>query len=174
MKTVIEYFETYTFVDILSIIFLVCTIVICVEKTCKWCWNMFIKAYNKKRGKEEEFITIDNLKLEIKELSIKIDEFANLMNRQYLHLEKKIDGQVERLNDFEKSSEKRDASLLRDRIIQGTRFFKKNVGEDGFVHISVADHDSLEHLFQDYFDCGGNGTVKSIYNNEFKTWKIDG
>jgi hypothetical protein len=172
MKPVIEYLGTYSFVDILSIVFLICTIIVCVEKAMKWIFDMFTKAYNKKKGKEEESTTIENSKAEIKELSAKIDELANLMNKQYLHLEKKIDEQKERLNDFEESSERRYLALLRDRILQGYRFFKRNVMEDGFVHINITDFESMQHLFTQYFECGGNGTVGTLHA-DFKTWKVD-
>lgn len=172
MKTAIEYMSEYTFIDIITIIFLICLVILAIEKVIRWIFGMFTVAYDKKKGKEKDASTISHLKSEIQDLSIKIDELGNLMHKQYVHLEKKIDEQKERLNLFEESSERRDLALLRDRLLQGYRFFKRNVAEDGLVHINIADFESMEHLFSQYFECGGNGTVGALHK-DFKLWKVD-
>ena len=169
----IEFFSKYTLVDFLSFIALLIACFLGYEKLRKTGDSVFSSAYNKRRNKEKELSELDKHTQEIKLLIERIDELANLMNKQYLHLEKKIDENKARLDDFEESSEKRDLAILRDRLVQGIRFFKRNVKEDGFVHINITDYESLSHLFNEYFACGGNGTVGSMYNTEFKTWKID-
>jgi len=110
---------------------------------------------------------------EIKQLSTNIDNLGNLLNKQYLHLYEKIDEQKKRLNTIDKEGQIRDCAILRDRILGGMRYFEKNVDENGIVHISVSDHENMDHLFNAYFSCNGNGTVKTIYDNEFKKWIID-
>ncbi len=110
---------------------------------------------------------------EIKQLSTNIDNLGNLLNKQYLRLDEKIDEQKERLNALDKEGQTRDCAILRDRILGGIRYFEKNVDEHGIVHISVSNHENMEHLFNAYFSCNGNGTVKAIYENEFKKWVID-
>ncbi len=172
MKTVIEYFNTYTFIDILSIIFWICAIVLCIEKFIKWCLDKFLQMYNKKKGKEDDKTALQKHTSELKTLTTRIDELANLMNLQYQHLEKKIDRASQKVKDFEEMGKRRDAAILRDRIIQAIRFFGNNVDENGDVYVNVSDHENLTHLFEEYFSCGGNGTVKAMYKNEFKNWKI--
>lgn len=79
----------------------------------------------------------------------------------------------DKLEKTEKEGKKRDRAFLRDRISGGMRFFCQNKDEDGNVHISVGDHENMEDLFKEYFDAGGNGTFKQMYDNEFKKFIID-
>jgi len=125
------------------------------------------------KRKREDHDLLCQSTLEIKQLSTNIDHLGNLLNKQYLCLDEKIDEQKERLNTIDKEGQTRDCAILRDRILGGMRYFEKNVDEYGIVHISVSDHENMEHLFHAYFSCNGNGTVKAIYDNEFKKWIID-
>ena len=104
---------------------------------------------------------------------MKIEELGNLVNRQYIHLDKKIDEQKDKLVIIDIEGKKRDCALLRDRIIGGLRYFGQNKDKEGNVHISVTDHENMTHLFEEYFGCNGNGTVKLMYENEFQHWIID-
>lgn len=173
MDTIIEYFSTHGFLDLMSALLVLVAIVVGIEKFVKWIWSMFIKAYNKKRGRDEETSTIDKNTAAIEELTKRIEELGNLVNKQYTHLDKKIDEQKDRITELDNSGKKRDCALLRDRIIGGTRYFSQNQDEQGRVHISLTDHENMSHLFEEYFDCKGNGTVKTIYENEFQHWIID-
>lgn len=173
MKTVIEYFSTHGFLDLMWALLVLVAIVVCIEKVIKWAFGIFIKAYNKKKGREEEVSTIDKNTAAIEELTKRIEELGNLVNKQYVHLDKKIDEQKDRITELDNSGKKRDCALLRDRIIGGTRYFSQNKDEQGRVHISLTDHENMSHLFEEYFYCKGNGTVKTMYENEFQHWIID-
>ena len=74
---------------------------------------------------------------------------------------------------IDEEGKKRDCAILRDRILGGMRYFSQNRDEQGNVHISISAHENMEHLFEEYFNCHGNGTVKSMYENEFKKFIID-
>lgn len=173
METIIEYFTEHTFFDLMSALLVIVAVVVCIEKVLKWLGNIFIKAYNRKRGREEESSIIDKNTAAIETLSMKIEELGNLVNRQYIHLDKKIDEQKDRLATLDIEGKKRDCALLRDRIIGGLRYFGQNKDKEGHVHISVTDHENMTHLFEEYFGCNGNGTVKLMYENEFQHWIID-
>lgn len=125
-----------------------------------------------KRRREDHELLQQNT-LEIKQLSSNIDNLGNLLNEQYIRLDKKIDEQKEYINSIDQDGQIRDCAILRDRILSGMRYFEKNMDEHGIVHISVSDHENMEHLFNAYFSCNGNGTVKAMYDNEFKKWIID-
>lgn len=173
MDTVTEYFTKYTFLDLIYALIVIVAIIVCIEKIIKWLWNVFIKAYNQKKGREEECSIIDKNTAAIKTLSLRIEELGNLVNRQYAHLNQKIDEQKDRLATINLEGKERDCALLRDRIIGGLRYFSQNSDAEGRVHISVTDHENMTHLFEEYFGCNGNGTVKLMYENEFQHWIID-
>ena len=88
-------------------------------------------------------------------------------------LHDKMDEQQGQLERAEKEGKKRDRAFLRDRISGGMRYFEQNRDEDGCVHISMSDHENMEALFKEYFNAGGNGTFKQMYENEFKKFIID-
>ena len=125
------------------------------------------------KEKEEELNVLTKNVSEIRLFSDKIDGIGNLVNKQYEHLEKKIDEQGNRLNLIEEQGKNRDAAILRDRLLQSLRYFGNKTDDDGVVHIGMTDHENLSHLFEEYFACGGNGTIESMYENEFKKWIID-
>lgn len=159
--------------DLLSTIIVIAAVIVCVEKFMKWIYDLFIKMYKRKRGQEDETTTIVKNTEQIKNLATSIDNLADLLNKQYQHLDKKIDEQKERITKIDEDGKKRDCSLMRDRLIQGLRYFSQQVDENGIVHISMTDYENLEELFTEYFKCGGNGVCHSLYENEFKKFKID-
>lgn len=174
METVLDYINNgHNFTDFIASIIVIIAIIVCIEKCYQWIYKNFIGLYKKKKGQEDELSTIDKNTNEIKKLSENIDNLGSLLNRQYMHLDRKIDEQKERLTQIDTEGQKRDCAILRDRILGGMRYFSQNKDNNGLVHISVSDHENMEHLFEAYFNCHGNGTVKIMYDNEFKNWIID-
>ena len=173
MDTVITYFSEHSFLDLLSALVVIVAIVVCIEKFFKWLWNVFLRAYNRMKGREEEVSTIDKNTSEIKKLSKSIEDLGILLNKQYQHLDKKIDEQKDHIDKIEIEGKRRDCAVLRDRILGGMRYFSQNRDELGVVHISFTDYENMSHLFSEYFACGGNGSVKHIYDQEFKMYVID-
>lgn len=174
MELLITYLnDGHTIVDLLSTIIVIATIIVCVEKFIKWIYDLFIKLYKRKRGQEDENTTIANNTEQIKNLATTIDNFADLLNKQYQHLDKKIDEQKERITKIDEEGKKRDCALLRDRILGGMRYFSQNRDDEENVHISISDHENMDALFTEYFNCHGNGTVHAMYENEFRKWIID-
>lgn len=88
-------------------------------------------------------------------------------------LHDKIDEQHIHLEEIDRDGKKRDCSLLRDRLVQGTRYFSQNRDDEGIVHISMTDYENLSSMFSEYFRAGGNGAIKHIYETEFQKFKID-
>lgn len=173
MDVITEYFAEHTFLDLLSALVVIVAVVVCIEKFFKWLWGMFIKAYNKMKGREEEVSTIDKNTAAIEALSTRIEELGNLVNKQYARLDKKIDEQKDRLLNSEEENKAVDRAILRDRILGGMRYFGQSKDTEGIVHIGVTDHENMQHLFEAYFKRNGNGTIKTMYENEFKNWTID-
>lgn len=174
MELLIKYLsDGHNFVDFFTVILVLVAIVAFAEKIIKWIYGIFLKLYKKKKGQEDEATIIDKNTEEIKNLAESIDKLAGLLNKQYQHLDKKIDEQGARITKIDEDGKTRDCAILRDRILGALRYFSKNVDEQGKVHIAFTDHENIEHLFESYFNCHGNGSVKSIYENEFKNWIID-
>lgn len=165
--------EGYSIVDILTIIIIIAIIIVCIEKTIKWCWDKFTILYNRKKGIEDKENLVNQNSIDIESLSQKIDDLASLLNKQYTHLEKKIDEQGERIEKLDIDRKTTDRSVLRDRILQGMRYFSQNKDESGRVHISLTDYENMDSLFSSYFECEGNGGVKHIYTEEFIHFIID-
>lgn len=88
-------------------------------------------------------------------------------------LHDKIDNQRVHLEEIDNDGKRRDCSLMRDRLIQGLRYFSQQKDENGTVHISMTDYENLNEMFTEYFKCKGNGVCHSLYENEFKKFKID-
>lgn len=98
--------------------------------------------------------------------------------KQLEELSNKFDEQQEQienqLNDIDKDGKARDRAVIRDRIIQSCRYYSQRRDEDGKIHVSISEHENLRHLFEEYFAANGNGSVKSIYDNDFlKNYVID-
>lgn len=97
------------------------------------------------------------------------DEIVTELNR----LHDKMDQQKHEMEETNKANNKTDCAMLRDRIGSGMRYFSKNVGSDGKVHISLSDYENMNALFQEYFTKHGNGAYKKMYNEEFVHFIID-
>lgn len=174
MTEMLEYFkEGYSFTNLLYAIVVAASLILCLEKSIQWLYKYFLILYKRRKGQEEESETLDKTTEELKKLSDNIDRLAMLLNRQYSHLDRKIDEQKERLNTLEKEGQMRDCAILRDRILGGMRYFGQQKDASGTVHITVSEHENMTHLFEAYFNCKGNGTIKTMYENEFKSWVID-
>ena len=97
------------------------------------------------------------------------DEIVNELNR----LHDKIDEQNEKLEKNQRENDETDCAMLRDRLNSGMRYFSQNKDEQGRVHISLADYETLDGLFKKYFAKRGNGAFKKMYEDEFKKFIID-
>lgn len=174
MDAIINYFNDGNSVsNIFVTLGVIVAIIICIEKAIRWIYQKFLLAYKKKKGYEDEATTINNNTEQIKNLVASIENLGELLNKQYQHLDRKIDDQKERITKIDEDGKKRDCAILRDRILGGMRYFSQNKDEHGNVHVGITDHENMEHLFEEYFNCHGNGTVKSMYENEFKKFIID-
>lgn len=62
-------------------------------------------------------------------------------------------------NKKNKAIENAVQSLLRDRLIEKYRIFKQK-GE-----MTILDKENIDHLYREYKNLGGNGTVKELYED---------
>ena len=75
-------------------------------------------------------------------------------------------------NRFEEQDTKRKAiengvqALLRNELIKNFREHKIEGS------ITLLDKENMDHMFTEYFNLGGNGMMKDIYENEFKEISI--
>ena len=105
-----------------------------------------------------------------------VEQFVGIRDEIVVELNKlhtKLDKQQIEIEKNNEASAKTDCTMLRDRINCGMRYFRKNVGEDGKVHISLSDYENIEGLFQEYFAKNGNGAFKKMYKDEFEHFIID-
>jgi hypothetical protein len=105
-----------------------------------------------------------------------VEQFIGIRNEIVAELNKlhdKLDEQKEEMNKTNKANDKTDCAMLRDRIGSGMRYFSKNIGADGKVHISLSDYENMNALFQEYFAKHGNGAFKKMYEDEFVHFIID-
>lgn len=174
MESIIQYFnDGHNVSDLLFSIIVIIAIIVSIEKGIQWLYKKFLILYKRKKGYEDEELVINDNSIQIRNLTTSINNLAVLLNKQYQHLDKKIDEQKERITKIDEDGKRRDCAILRDRIIGGIRFFGKNIDKDGVVHISMTDYENLDELFKEYFKCGGNGSVKHLYDMEFSKFKID-
>ncbi len=146
------------------------------------------KGMRNKREVRDKLLNAEKDIAEIRETSVQnvntFLEHERLMSESFVDVKKeivqeisklhdKIDKQHEHLEDIDRDGKHRDMALMRDRLIQGLRYFSQNKDNDGNVHISMTDYENLDELFNEYFKCGGNGVCHSLYENEFKKFKID-
>ena len=103
----------------------------------------------------------------------KIGAFKNEIVEELSRLRDKVDEQREEMDKNIEASNKTDCAMLRDRIGSGMRYFSKNVGADGKVHISLSDWENMNALFQEYFSKHGNGAFRKMYEEEFTHFVID-
>lgn len=173
MEPIENYFSNYTVTDLVAVITMLVAVVIGFEKFIKWATGKLITLYNYKRGIERKEDTLETHTREIQALTERIDSFVGILDNHYNSILGKVVEQQRHLEQIEAEGEKRDRALLRDRISGGMRFFQQGKDENGVVHISVSDHENMEELFTEYFNAGGNGTYKQMYDNEFKKFIID-
>ena len=174
METLLKYMgDGFNFSDFLIVIIIIVAVVSYSEKVILWVCKYFNHLYKKKKGQEDTSLSIDANATDIKKLQESIENLTILFDSKYNLLNQKIDEQQKRLDLIDQSGKNRDCAILRDRLLGGIRYFRGNKDNDGMVHIAFVDHENMEHLFAEYFNCSGNGTVKTIYDNEFKNWIID-
>lgn len=105
-----------------------------------------------------------------------VEQFVGIRDEIVIELNKLHDKMDKQQDEFEMNREannKTDCAILRDRIGSGMRYFSKNVGADGKVHISLSDYENMNGLFQEYFTKHGNGAFKKMYDDEFTHFIID-
>lgn len=98
-----------------------------------------------------------------------VDKFTDIKNEIVVELNRlhnKIDEQT-------RESEETDCAMLRDRLNSAMRYFSQNKDEQGRTHISLADYETLDGLFNKYFAKHGNGAFKRMYEDEFEKFIID-
>ena len=173
MEQLINYFTTYTVIDLVAVVSMVVACVIGFEKFLKWATEKLIALYHYKRGIERKEDTLETHTKEIQALTERIDSLVATLGNHYTSILGKVEEQQSHLEQIEAEGKKRDLALLRDRISGGMRYFSQTKDENGLVHISVSDHENMEDLFNEYFGAGGNGTFKQMYDNEFKKFIID-
>ena len=173
MNEITNYFENYTLFDLFSAITIIIITVRSLERFFKWCVSYLKAYYDKRRGIEKKENILECHTKEIKNIVERMDRMVSSVDSKYTILLKKFDDQEKRLEQIDEDGKKRDCAILRDRIIQSMRFFSKNKDTNDIVHIGMTDYENLEELFSEYFKCGGNGVCHSLYENEFKKFKID-
>ena len=139
------------------------------------------KAMREKREWEERLKKAEGAIEEIKNTSKQnVDMFINHERQvleQFVGIRNEIVTELGKLHDkLEETTvanNKTDCAMLRDRIGSGMRYFSKNVGADGKVHISFSDYVNMDALFQEYFAHDGNGPFKKMYEDEFVHFVID-
>ena len=128
-----------------------------IKNTAKANVEMFIDHEKKVVN---SFVDIkDEVVKQLGELNDKFDE-------QQMQIEAKLE-------TIDKDGKARDCAVLRDRILGGMRYFTTNKDERGDVYISMTDYENMNEMFTEYFKCNGNGVCHSLYENEFKKFKIN-
>ena len=122
MELLIAYLnDGHNITDLLYSILVIAAIIVCVEKFIKWIYDLFIKMYKRKRGQEDENTTIVKNTEQIKNLATAIDNLADLLNKQYQHLDKKIDEQKERITKIDEEGKNCFFDILAKTIKQGQK-----------------------------------------------------
>ena len=94
MSAMIEYFNSgHNSTDLLLALAVIIAIIISIEKGIRWIYQKFLLLYRTKKGYEDEATTINNNTEQIKNLVVSIENLGELLNKQYQHLDKKIDEQ---------------------------------------------------------------------------------
>lgn len=158
-----------------------------VEWLCKT-FGIETKRMRKEREWQERLKNAEDAIVEIKDTSKKnvemflehekqvIAQFEGIRDEIVTELGKlhdKIDEQRAEMDETNKANNKTDCAMLRDRIGSGMRYFSRNIGSDGKVHISWSDWENMNALFQEYFAKHGNGAFKKMYDDEFVHFVID-
>ncbi len=168
---------------------------VAVAKFAEWAikaYSVFYEWFSKKIGNKTKKVLEQEKNEErlknVEEAVIEIKNTANKNVNMFLDHEKQVVGEffnmrndilseLNRLNgkivEHKEETDKTDCAMLRDRIGSGMRYFSRNVGPDGKVHISWSDWENMNALFQEYFSKHGNGAFKKMYDDEFKYFVID-
>ena len=158
-----------------------------VEWLCKT-FGIETKKMRKDKEWEERLKNTETAIVEIKDTSKKnvdlfiqhekqvVSQFVGIKEEIFVELNKlhdKMDKQQDEIERNNEASAKTDCAMLRDRISSGMRYFSKNVGPDGKVHISLSDYENMDALFDEYFSKHGNGAFKKMYEDNFLHFVID-
>ena len=147
-----------------------------VEWICKK-FGIETKGMREKRKWQDRLSKTEKAIEEIRETSRQnVDMFNGIKDEiigEIGKLHDKIDEQKEEMIATNKANIKTDRAMLRDRIAGGMRYFSQSKDDDGFVHIGFSDYENMEALFREYFEKGGNGAFKKMYETEFRNFIID-
>lgn len=138
-------------------------------------WNERLKNAEKSINEIKDTAN-KNVDMFLNHEKLVVEQFVGIRNEivdELNRLHKKIDEQKEEMLKTKEANDKTDCTMLRDRIGSGMRYFSKNVGEDGKVHISLSDYENMNGLFQEYFTKHGNGAFRKMYEDEFIHFVID-
>ena len=100
------------------------------------------------------------------EITKQLTELNNKFDEQQIQIEN-------RLEVIDADGKRRDCTVFRDRLVQGLRHFSQNKDENGNVHISMSDYESMSKMFEEYDKAGGNGLVKHLKETEFDKFIVD-
>ena len=78
----------------------------------------------------------------------------------------------DKMDEQTAENEETDKTILRANINSAMRYFEMKRDENGEVHISLADYETLDGLFKKYFAKKRNGAFEQAHK-EFKTFIID-
>ena len=105
----------------------------------------------------------------LKSITTELSQQLNSLNYKIDQQRLQLDA---RLGEIDAEGKARDCAVLRDRILSAMRYFEQQKDANGEVHISVADFENMNHLFEEYEAAGGNGTIKHLKETEFLKYKI--
>ena len=149
MESIIQYFnDGHNVSDLLFSIIVIIAIIVSIEKGIRWIYKKFLILYKRKKGYEDEESIINYNSNQIKNLTVSINNLANLLNKQYQHLDKKIDEQKERITKIDEDGKRRDCAILRDRILQSIKYFSKNHIVDENIHINITEWENINAMFK--------------------------
>lgn len=150
-----------------------------VEWLCRT-FGVETKGMREKREWEDRLKNAENAIVEIKNTSKKnVDMFIDHERQvveQFVGIRDELVSELNRLHDKidEQAEDNRetDKAILRGNINSSMRYFEMKKDEQGRVHISLADYETLNGLFEKYFAKKGNGAFEQAYK-DFKTFIID-
>ena len=138
------------------------------------------KGMRKRAEDEQRLKNVETAIIEIKDTAQKnvqmfLDHEKQVVG-EFMNMRNDIISELSRLNEKmvenQRENDETDCAMLRDRLNSAMRYFSQNVDDEGNVHISLADYETLDGLFQKYFSKHGNGAYKKAYK-DFKNFIID-
>ena len=138
------------------------------------------KSMRERREWEDRLRKAESAIVEIKDTSKKnVDMFIDHEKQvveQFVGIRDEIVTELsklhEKIDEQATENEETDRTVLRANINSAMRYFEMKREENGEVHISLADYETLDGLFEKYFAKKGNGAFKQAHK-EFKTFIID-